>query len=56
MGSMALRLADAALLPRIGALLAAFALLASGCSQQSKLAPLAPDAVLLAQGYSGTAN
>jgi acyl-CoA thioesterase-1 len=54
MGSMALCLPHAALLPRIGALLAALALLASGCSQQSKLAPLPADAVLLAFGDSLT--
>ena len=54
MGSMALCMADSALLPRIGALLAALALVASGCSQQSKLAPLPADAVLLAFGDSLT--
>ena len=54
MGSMALCLADTALLPRIGALLAALALLASGCSQPLKLAPLPADAVLLAFGDSLT--
>jgi len=51
---MALCFPDAALLRRIGALLAAFALLASGCSQQSKLAPLPAGAVLLAFGDSLT--
>jgi lysophospholipase L1-like esterase len=40
--------------PRIGALLAALAMLASGCGQQPKLLPLAPDAVLLAFGDSLT--
>ena len=54
MGPMALCFPDAALLRRIGALLAAFALLASGCSQQSKLAPLPAGAVLLAFGDSLT--
>ena len=54
MGSMALGLPDTALAPRIGALLAALALLASGCSQQPKLAPLPADAVLLAFGDSLT--
>ena len=54
MGYMALCSPDGALLPRIGALLAALALLASGCSQPSKLAPLPADAVLLAFGDSLT--
>jgi acyl-CoA thioesterase-1 len=54
MGSMAPCLPDTALVPRIGALLAAFALLASGCSQPSKLAPLPADAVILAFGDSLT--
>src|SRR5437899_892243 len=34
--------------PHIGALLLAFVLLASGCGQQAKLAPLPADAVVLA--------
>jgi lysophospholipase L1-like esterase len=54
MGFMALYLRARALLPRIGALLAALALVASGCSQQPKLAPLPTDAVLLAFGDSLT--
>ena len=54
MGYMALGLPGTALAPRIGALLAALALLASGCSQQPKLAPLPADAVLLAFGDSLT--
>jgi len=54
MGSMALRSPKVALLPRIGALLAALFLVASGCSQQSKMAPLPADAVLLAFGDSLT--
>ena len=45
---------ETAFMPRFGALLAALALLASGCGQQSKLPPLAPDAVLLAFGDSLT--
>jgi lysophospholipase L1-like esterase len=51
---MGMRLPLSALLPRFGALLAALALLASGCSQQSKLALLPADAVLLAFGDSLT--
>lgn len=54
MGSMMLRLASRAFAPQIGALLFALALLTSGCGQQSKLPPLAPDAVLLAFGDSLT--
>jgi len=54
MGSMALCLREGALMPRIGALLAALFFLASGCSQQSRLAPLPADAVLLAFGDSLT--
>jgi lysophospholipase L1-like esterase len=51
---MALCPPESVYLSRIGALLAALALLASGCSQQSKLAPLPADAVLLAFGDSLT--
>ena len=54
MGSVMQRLQVRPLAPRIGALLAAFALLLSGCGQHSKLPPLAPDAVLLAFGDSLT--
>ena len=54
MGFMALCLPNAAHLPRVWLLLAALALLASGCSQQSKLPPLAADAVVLAFGDSLT--
>ena len=54
MGSMLPRLKGRTVLPRIGALLAAFALLASGCGQHPKLPPLAPGAVILAFGDSLT--
>jgi acyl-CoA thioesterase-1 len=54
MGSMALCLPNAARLHRIWALLAALVLVASGCSQQAKLAPLPADAMLLAFGDSLT--
>jgi acyl-CoA thioesterase I len=54
MGPMALRLGVSTLSPRIGALLAALALVASGCGQQPKLAPLPATAVLLAFGDSLT--
>ena len=51
---MAPRRSRTARTPLFGALLAVLALLASGCGQQSKLPPLAPDAVLLAFGDSLT--
>ena len=54
MGSMMLRPPVPALAPRFRALLAALVLIASGCSQQAKLQPLAADAVLLAFGDSLT--
>lgn len=54
MGSAMLRLPGRTLVPRIGALLAAFTLLASGCGQHPKLPPLAPGAVILAFGDSLT--
>jgi len=54
MRSVALRLTKTALFSRIGALLAVFGLIASGCSQPPKLAPLPSDAVLLAFGDSLT--
>ena len=54
MACMELRPWKTASMPRFGALLAVLALLASGCGQQSKLPPLAPDAVLLAFGDSLT--
>jgi lysophospholipase L1-like esterase len=49
-----LRLPGWPLVPRIGALLAAFTLLASGCGQHPKLPPLAAGAVILAFGDSLT--
>ena len=54
MGSMAFSLRAGPLAPRCGTLLAALLLVASGCSQQAKLAPLAADAVVLAFGDSLT--
>ena len=54
MGSAMLRLPGRTLVPRIGALLAAFTLLASGCGQHPKLPLLAPGAVILAFGDSLT--
>ena len=48
------RLVQPGVVPCIGALLFALALLASGCSQQAKLPPLPADAVLLAFGDSLT--
>ena len=54
MGAVIRRLQQGSFAPRIGALLAAILLLASGCGQQAKLPPLAPDAVLLAFGDSLT--
>ena len=54
MGAVIPRLSKGAFAQRIGILLAAFALLASGCGQQAKLPRLAPDAVVLAFGDSLT--
>lgn len=58
MACMALRRTKIRFMPRFGALLAAplaaAILLVSGCGQQSKIPPLAPDAVLLAFGDSLT--
>lgn len=49
-----LRLGIPPVLPCLGALFAVLAFLASGCGQQSKLPPLAPDSVVLAFGDSLT--
>ena len=54
MGSMRLRLPATASGLRFGAVIAALLLIATGCSQQAKLPPLAPDAVVLAFGDSLT--
>ena len=54
MGCMLLRLAQRPFAPQVGALLAALALLASGCGQQAKLPPIAAKSVVLAFGDSLT--
>ena len=54
MGPVAMRPGSWSFLLRFGALIAAFALLASGCGQNAKLPPLASDAVVLAFGDSLT--
>ena len=54
MGSVQLRLGNPAVPPRIWALFAVLVFLASGCGQQSKLPPLAPNSVVLAFGDSLT--